>query len=100
MSDLPQAPCGALQRARSFIILKRGGFIVERKGREDTKCTSRRAFLPLAKIEFTLVAEDAAPVGVADALPGRSVAIAVLATRVGFALVAEVAPPARSAPAS
>jgi hypothetical protein len=44
-----------------------------------------------------LVAEDASPVGVADALPRRSVAVSVLAPRIRLALVAEVAPPSRPA---
>lgn len=48
----------------------------------------------------TLVAEDAAPVGVADALPGGAVAVAVLASRVRGTLFAEVSLPSRATPAS
>lgn len=40
-----------------------------------------------------LIAEYAAPVGVADALPARAVAVAVLAARVRRALVAQLAAP-------
>ena len=47
-----------------------------------------------------MVAQDAAPVGVADALPGRAVAVAVLAARVRRALVAELPAPAWTAPAT
>lgn len=46
-----------------------------------------------AAIVEVLVAEDASPVRVADALPARTVAVAVLATRVGGALVAELTAP-------
>lgn len=47
-----------------------------------------------AAVVEVLVAEDAAPVGVADALPARAVTVAVLAARIGGALVAEIAAPA------
>lgn len=50
-----------------------------------------------AAVVEVLVAEDAAPVGVADALPARAVAVAVLAARVRGALVAEIAAPAMTA---
>lgn len=45
-------------------------------------------------MSLTLVAEDASPVGITDTLPGRAVAVTVLAARVGGALVAELALPA------
>ena len=45
-----------------------------------------------------MIAEDSAPVGFADALPGCAVAVAVLAARVGHALVAKFPFPARTAP--
>lgn len=47
----------------------------------------------------TLIAEDAAPIGVADALPRRAVAVAVLAARMHHALVAVFAFPTASATA-
>lgn len=46
---------------------------------------------------FTLVAEYAAPVGVASAIPRGAVAVAMFAARVRLALRAEIATPARSA---
>ena len=48
-------------------------------------------------MSFTLIAEDAAPVCLADALPRVAVAVAVLAARIGDALVAKFAFPAPSA---
>lgn len=50
-----------------------------------------------AAVIEVLVAEDAAPVRVADALPAGTVAVAVLAARVRRALVAKFTPPAVSA---
>lgn len=50
-----------------------------------------------AAVVEILVAEDAAPIGVADALPTRAVAVAVFAAWIGGALVAELAPPAVTA---
>lgn len=47
-----------------------------------------------AAVVQVLVAEYSAPVGVAYALPGRAVAVAVLAARVRGALVAQLALPA------
>jgi hypothetical protein len=47
-----------------------------------------------------LIAEDATPVGLADALPRVTVAVAVLASRVRDALVAKFAFPAPPAPES
>lgn len=44
-----------------------------------------------------MVAQYATPVRVADALPGAAVAGTVLATGIDHALVAQRAPPARSA---
>lgn len=44
-----------------------------------------------------LVAEDASPVEVADALPGGVVAVAVPTPRVGSAVVAELGPPSGTA---
>ena len=51
----------------------------------------------LFPVSFTLIAEDAAPVCLADALPRVAVAVAVLAARIGDALVAKFAFPAPSA---
>ncbi len=46
-----------------------------------------------------MIAEDATPVGLADALPRVAVAVTVLASRVRDALVAKFAFPTPSAPA-
>ena len=48
--------------------------------------------------EITLIAEDSSPVGFADALPGGTVAVAVLAARVRRALVAKFTFPAVTTP--
>lgn len=46
---------------------------------------------------LTLIAEDSAPVGITDALPGTSVAVTVPAARVHHALVAKGTAPSGSA---
>lgn len=50
------------------------------------------------KFLFTLLAKDAAPIRLANALPRRAVAVAVLAARIRHALVAKFTFPAVSAP--
>ena len=47
---------------------------------------------------LTLITEDSSPVGLANALPGASVAVAVLAARVDHALGAEGALPPWTTP--
>ena len=47
---------------------------------------------------LTLITEDSSPVGLANALPGASVAVAVLASRVDHALGAEGALPPWTTP--
>ena len=47
-----------------------------------------------AAVVEVLIAQNATPVGVADTLPTGAVAVAVLAARIGGALVAQFTPPA------
>lgn len=82
--DLLAGGPGEAVRTRAQVVVRRG---VEARAAVLTRLVGP------AVVEV-LVAEDAAPVGVTDALPARAVAVAVLAARVGRALVAQVATPA------
>jgi len=62
-------------------------------GRRVLARASILARLVGAAVVEVLVAQDAAPVGVADALPARTVAVAVLAAGIRHALVAQLAAP-------
>lgn len=81
--DLLAGRPGEAVRTRAQVVIRRG---VEARA-------AVLAGLVGAAVVKVLVAEYAAPVGVADALPARAVAVAVLAARVGRALVAQVAAP-------
>lgn len=85
--DLLAGRPGEAVRTRAQIVIRRG---VETR-------TAVLARLVGAAVVEVLVAEYAAPVGVADTLPARAVAVAMLAARIGRALVAQVAAPAVSA---
>lgn len=81
--DLLASGPGEAVRARTQVMIWRG---VETRA-------AVLAWLMGAAVVEVLITEYAAPVGVADALPARAVAITVLATWIGRALVAHLAAP-------
>lgn len=81
--DLLAVGPGEALPARAQVVIRRG---VEARA-------AVLARLVGAAVVEVLVAQYAAPIGVADALPARAVAVAVLAARIGHALVAQVAAP-------
>lgn len=85
--DLFTRGSGEAVRTRAQVVVRRG---------VEARAAVLARLVGTAVVEV-LVAEDTAPVGVADALPARAVAVAVLAARIGRALVAQVAAPAVSA---
>lgn len=80
-----------LLAGRSRESLGAGAFVLVRR-RVLARPTVLTGFVSAAIIEV-LVAEDAAPIRVADTLPTGTVAISVLAARIGGALVAEFTAP-------
>lgn len=80
-----------LLAGRSRESLGAGAFVLVRR-RVLARPTVLTGFVSAAIIEV-LVAKDAAPIRVADTLPTGTVAISVLAARIGGALVAEFTAP-------
>jgi len=84
--DLLASGPGEAIRAPAMVLIRRG-------------ILARAAVLTRlvgAAVVEVLVAQYAAPVGVADALPARAIAIAVLAAGIRQALIAQLAMPAGS----
>lgn len=75
---------GESVRARTPVLIGRGVLA----------CAAVLAGLVGTAVVQILIAQNTAPVSVAYALPARAVAVAVLAARIGRALVAQLAPPA------
>lgn len=84
--DLLASGPGKAVRARATILIWRGVL---------ARAAVLTRFVGAAIVEV-LVAQYAAPIGIADALPARTVAVAVLATGIRHALIAELAAPAVS----
>lgn len=84
--DLLASGPGKAVRTRATVLIGRGVLA----------STAVLARLVGAAVVEVLVAQNAAPVGVADALPTRTVAVAVLAAGIRHALIAQFASPTMS----